>query len=148
MRTCHMKMAGLATLDTVLHYCCWAGRKESVDDIEAVSAEVSLRVQDETLLVGTSVRGEDGKIRGGVVVVVDAAQDECTSVAAGLLLGAIYPRLVGRTRIVRSDSSNLGFAVWHRCTGRSTICYGCLVAQYRKGRDNRLQTMSIVTVVG
>jgi hypothetical protein len=96
--------------------------------------------------VGTSATGEDPDLYGvAAVVVAVAAQDECTSVAAGQPLGGIYSRAVDRTHTVRSDSSNPGFAASYCCTGRSAICCGCcLVAQCRK-RDNRPQ---IVMVVG
>jgi hypothetical protein len=122
-----------------------------VDYIEVVSVEAaSLCEEDETRLAGTSALPEDGDVCGVVVeVAVVAAQDECKSVVAERPLGAIYSGSVGRTHNVRSDSSELGFAASHCCTGRSTICCGCSpVAQHRKRRHNRLQMMNTVTAVG
>ena len=83
-------------------------------------------------------------------MVVVVAEGVCTSVAAERLLGAIYSRSMGKTRNSCSDPSNRGFAASYCCCmGHSMVCCGyCLVAPNRKSRDNRLQTMSTVMIVG
>jgi len=68
----------------------------------------SLWEEGEMSSAGTSALSEDGEVCEVVAVIV--AQDECTFVAAGQPLEAIYSKLVGRMDTVCSDSSNSGFA--------------------------------------
>jgi hypothetical protein len=108
---------------------------------------VSSRAKDEPLLVGKLTSCEVGGVQEGVAaVVVAVVRDGRTSGVAEQLLGGIYSESVGRTRIVCSDSSNLGFAASYCCcTDCPSAYHYCLVAQYRKWRDNRPQMVSIGT---